>query len=173
MTGWDGARTFRALLSLAATLAAAAGFLLLDPDVAYLWMKVVHIVAVTAWMAGMFYLPRLFVYHALATVGSETSETFKVMEHRLLRVIMNPAMVLSWMSGLWLAWRIYAFEGDWLWSKIALVVVLTALHGYLAVAVGAFAEDRNTRRHVWWRVTNEVPTVLLIAIVIFVILKPF
>lgn len=165
--------TIRAMVSLAVTAALFAALALADADRAYLWIKAFHVVAVIAWMAGMFYLPRLFVYHAGVAAGSEASELFKVMERKLLRVIINPAMVTAWATGTWLAWRIFAFEGGWLWGKIALVTALSAVHGYLSVSVRVFARDRNVHSHVWWRAVNEIPTVLLIGIVILVILKPF
>ena len=121
----------------------------------------------------MLYLPRLFVYHVDAAPGSIQSETFKVMERRLLRAIINPAMMVAWVFGLWLAWRGFAFQGGWLHAKIAAVLVLSALHGYLSASVRAFAEDRNTKTARHWRIVNEVPTVLMIIIVILVVVKPF
>ena len=144
-----------------------------NPDNAYLWVKAVHVIAVIAWMAGMLYLPRLFVYHCAAKPGSETSETFKVMEKRLLRFIINPAMIVAWIAGLWMAWEIFGFHGGWLHAKLLLVVLMSGLHGYLAKSTRLFAEDRNTRSAKHWRIINEVPTVLMILIVILVIVKPF
>lgn len=155
-------------------LIAATGLLFwLQPAGLYEWIKAVHVIAVIAWMAGMLYLPRLFVYHADTEKGSEMSETFKVMEGRLLRVIINPAMMVSWVLGLWLAWDAFGFKGGWLHAKILLVVLLSASHGYLAKAVRLFAEDRNQKPARHWRLVNEVPTVLMIGIVILVIVKPF
>ena len=139
----------------------------------YLWLKALHIVSLIAWMAAMLYLPRLFVYHAAATPGSETSETFKVMERRLLKAIMNPAMVATWIFGLWLAWEGALFGAAWLHAKLALVVLMSAVHGMLAGAVRRFADDRNTRSTTYYRVLNEVPTLLLIGIVVLVVVKPF
>ena len=150
-----------------------AGVLYLVPDDYYLWVKSLHIIAVIAWMAGMLYLPRLFVYHADAERGSRQSETFKVMERRLLRGIINPAMIVTWAAGLWLAWKIFHFEGRWLHTKITLVVIMSAIHGYLSAAVRKFAEDRNEKPSRHWRIVNEIPTLLLIAIVILVVVKPF
>jgi putative membrane protein len=124
-------------------------------------------------MAGMLYLPRLFVYHVDAERGSVQSETFKVMERRLYRAIINPAMVVAWAAGLWLAWKGFGFMGGWLHAKIALVVAMSGMHGYLGGAVRRFAEDRNQKPARHWRFVNEVPTVLMIAIVILVIVKPF
>ncbi|WP_217577011.1 protoporphyrinogen oxidase HemJ [Mesorhizobium sp. GbtcB19] len=139
----------------------------------YSWAKAIHVVAVIAWMAGMLYLPRLFVYHVDAEKGSVQSETFKVMERRLLRGIINPAMIVTWVFGLWLAWKGFGFQGGWLHTKIALVLVLSGLHGYLAGAVRKFAEDKNEKPARHWRIVNEIPTLLMIAIVILVIVKPF
>ncbi|BCM22567.1 protoporphyrinogen oxidase HemJ [Mesorhizobium sp. J8] len=139
----------------------------------YPWAKAIHVIAVIAWMAGMLYLPRLFVYHADAEKGSVQSETFKVMERRLLRGIINPAMIVTWVFGLWMAWKIFHFEGGWLHAKIALVLVLSGLHGYLAAAGRKFAEDKNEKPARHWRIVNEIPTLLMIVIVILVIVKPF
>ena len=139
----------------------------------YPWAKAIHVIAVIAWMAGMLYLPRLFVYHVDAVKGSVQSETFKVMERRLLRGIINPAMIVTWAFGLWMAWKIFHFEGGWLHAKIALVLVLSGLHGYLAAAVRKFAEDKNEKPARHWRIVNEIPTLLMIVIVILVIVKPF
>lgn len=144
-----------------------------NPADAYLWVKSLHVIAVIAWMAGMLYLPRLFVYHADAAPGSEKSETFKVMERRLLRFIINPAMAVTWIAGLWMAWEIFGFQGGWLHAKLLLVVLMSGLHGYLSKSARLFAEDRNMRSAKHWRIINEVPTVLMILIVILVIVKPF
>ncbi|PBB88042.1 MULTISPECIES: protoporphyrinogen oxidase HemJ [unclassified Mesorhizobium] len=146
---------------------------LVAPDSFYLWAKAIHVIAVISWMAGMLYLPRLFVYHADAERGSAQSETFKVMERRLLRAIINPAMTVTWVFGLWLAWKGFAFQGGWLHAKIAAVLLLSGLHGYFAGAVRKFAEDRNEKSAKHWRVVNEIPTLLMIVIVILVIVKPF
>lgn len=139
----------------------------------YPTLKSLHLIALVAWMAGMLYLPRLFVYHAEAAPGSATSETFKVMERRLLKAIINPAMVATWIFGLWLAWELDAFRQGWLHAKLALVLVLSGLHGYMSGAVRRFAADRNTRPARFYRVLNEVPTLALIGIVILVVFKPF
>lgn len=138
-----------------------------------LWLKSLHVIAVIAWFAGLFYLPRLFVYHAGAAPGSELSETLKVMERRLLRLITNPAMILVWVTGPWLAWWQGVYTDDWFLAKFALVVLLTGFHHALALWRKAFAENRNTRSERFYRIANEVPTVLLIGIVILVIVKPF
>jgi putative membrane protein len=138
-----------------------------------LWIKTLHIVAVIAWMAGMLYLPRLFVYHADAKVGSELSETLKVMERRLLKEIVNPAMILVWLTGPLLASRLAYWASPWLHAKLALVLGLSAFHGYLAASVRTFAEDRNRRPARFYRFINEIPAALMALIVIFVVVKPF
>ena len=144
----------------------------------YQWIKAFHIIAVIAWMAGMLYLPRLFVYHSAAEKGSEQSETFKVMERRLLRGIINPAMVATWLLGLWLAWHgpdsHYGwFASGWLDAKLVLVLALSVLHGFLARWRKDFAADSNRHSPRFYRIINEIPTVLLIAIVILAVVKPF
>ena len=139
----------------------------------YLWIKAFHVIAVIAWMAGMLYLPRLFVYHCDAEKGSVQSETFKVMERRLLKAIINPAMIVAWVLGLYLAWDGGWFRSGWLHGKLALVLGLSAVHGLYARWVRDFAADRNTRPARFYRVWNEVPTLLLVGIVILVVVKPF
>ncbi len=155
------------------TAAAALLLIALLGNGAYLWIKAFHVIAVIAWMSGMLYLPRLFVYHADVSVGSPQSETFKVMEARLLDIITTPAMVVTWVLGLWLAWQSGFWMAPWLHAKFALVLVLSGLHGYLSAATRAFREDRNTKPARHWRIINEVPTVLMIGIIILVIVKPF
>jgi putative membrane protein len=144
----------------------------------YGWIKAIHIIAVIAWMAGMLYLPRLFVYHCAAETGSVQLETFKVMERRLLRGIINPAMIATWVFGLWLAWlgpesHYGWFASGWLQAKLALVVILSGVHGLFARWVKAFGRDENRHSQKFYRIINEVPTVLMIVIVILVVLKPF
>ena len=139
----------------------------------YEWIKALHIIAVIAWMAGMLYLPRLFVYHCEAEAGSKQSETFKVMERRLLKAIINPAMIVSWLAGLYLALAGHLFSAGWFHGKLLLVVLLSGIHGFFASCVKDFAADRNTRSQIFYRVINEVPTALMIGIVILVIVKPF
>ncbi len=139
----------------------------------YLYLKALHIMAVIAWMAGIFYLPRLFVYHADAEIGSVQSETFKVMERRLLKAIMNPAMIVSWAVGLYVAWDIAVLTDIWFLIKLALVAALTWYHMALARWVRLFAEDRNPHTGRFYRVINEVPTILMIVIVIMVVVRPF
>ena len=163
----------RATIALATFVLCTITLFALAPDDLYLWIKSVHVIAVIAWMAGMLYLPRLFVYHVDAEIGSVQSETFKVMERRLYRAIINPAMIVTWTAGLWLAWKGFAFQGGWLHGKIALVVLLSGVHGYLGGAVRRFAEDRNLKPARHWRIVNEVPTLLMIGIVVLVVVKPF
>jgi protoporphyrinogen IX oxidase len=163
----------RAMASMLVLLVIVAVVVFLVPPGAYDWMKALHVVAIIAWMAGLLYLPRLFVYHCDAPIGSDKSETFKVMERRLLRAIINPAMIVAWAAGLWLAWRGFGFSGGWLHAKLAAVFLLSGAHGYFAGAVRRFAEDRNTKPARHWRIMNEVPTVLMLVIVILVIVKPF
>ena len=139
----------------------------------YDWVKAFHVIAVISWMAGMLYLPRLFVYHCDAEKGSVQSETFKVMERRLLKAIINPAMIVAWVLGLYLAWDGGWFRSGWLHGKLALVLGLSAVHGLYARWVRDFAADRNTRPARFYRVWNEAPTLLLIGIIILVIVKPF
>jgi putative membrane protein len=138
-----------------------------------LWIKALHVVAVIAWMAGLLYLPRLYVYHCTAEKGSKQSETFKVMELRLLRFIMTPAMVVVWISGGWLAWAQGMFNDRWLSAKFGLVLLLTGYHHALGVWRNDFAVDWNTRSPRFYRIMNEVPTLLMIGIVVLVIVKPF
>jgi len=163
----------RAAVSLLVVAVLTALLFWVVPVDLYAWVKALHVIAVIAWMAGMLYLPRLFVYHAEAEPGSDKSETFKVMERRLLRAIINPAMIATWIFGLWLAWRGFAFSGGWLHGKIALVLLLSGVHGYLSASVRRFADDRNVKPSRHWRIVNEIPTVLMIGIVILVVVKPF
>ena len=142
---------------------------------AYLWIKALHVISVLSWMAGMLYLPRLFVYHCAAEPGSELSETLKIMERRLLRAIINPAMAASWIFGL----VMLAAGGEALWSqpwmivKLVCVVAMSVAHGEMAKWRKDFEADRNTRPDRFYRIANEVPTVLMIVIVIMVIVQPF
>jgi protoporphyrinogen IX oxidase len=138
-----------------------------------LWLKSLHVIAVIAWFAGLFYLPRFYVYHAAAAPRSELSSTLKIMERRLLRFIMDPAMVVVWATGPWLAWWEGVYMDGWLHAKFALVLALTWFHHDLGRWRKAFAEDRNTRSARFYRIANEVPTLLLVGIVILVIVKPF
>src|ERR1700751_3837235 len=139
----------------------------------YEWIKALHVIAVIAWMAGMLYLPRLFVYHCEAEIGSKQSETFKVMERRLLKAIISPAMIATWVLGLWLAWSAGWWASGWFHAKLALVVVLSAVHGLFAKWTKDFAADRNRHPAKFYRWINELPTLLMIGIVILVIVKTF
>ena len=139
----------------------------------YLWLKALHIIAVISWMAGMLYLPRLFVYHVDAAAGSVQSESFKVMERRLLKAIMTPAMIVSWLAGLALAYEGHWFAAAWLDIKLALVLAMTALHGLLSRWVKDFAADHNRHTGKFFRIVNEIPTLLMIFIVILATVKPF
>jgi protoporphyrinogen IX oxidase len=142
---------------------------------AYPWIKSAHIISIVAWMAGLFYLPRLFVYHATVPCHSQRAATFKVMERRLQKAIMTPAMLASWAFGLLLAATpgIVDWHRGWIWIKLVLVVGLTAYHLLLGHWRRAFAEDRNAHPPRFFRIANEIPTVALIAIVILVVVKPF
>ncbi len=141
----------------------------------YLWIKALHVVALISWMAGLLYLPRLFVYHAQAEPGSELSETLKIMERKLLRLIMNPAMIVTFITGfVMIGSNTGLMQGaGWLHAKITLVFLLAGFHGYLSVCRKKFLVDANTRSHKFYRLMNEVPTVLMILIVILVIVRPF
>ncbi len=139
----------------------------------YLYLKAFHLIAVIAWMAGMLYLPRLFVYHAASKPGSEQSETFKVMERRLLNFIMTPAMALTWIFGIVLVLQGQWFTAPWFLVKFVLVATMTVLHGLFSHWVNEFAFDRNRRTPKFYRITNEIPTVLLILIVLLAVVKPF
>ncbi|MCF8466827.1 MAG: protoporphyrinogen oxidase HemJ [Sneathiella sp.] len=141
----------------------------------YPWVKSLHIISVIAWMAGMFYLPRLYVYHADAEIGSDKSETFKIMERRLLRGIINPAMIMTFLFGglLLLTPGIVHWADLWIWLKLALVFLMAGFHGYLSKWRKEFAADENTRPAKFYRMVNEIPTVLVIGIVILVVVKPF
>lgn len=139
----------------------------------YEWIKALHVISVIAWMAGMLYLPRLFVYHCEAEIGSKQSETFKVMERRLLKGIINPAMMVAWIAGLWLMWQGGWYVAHWFHVKFALVLALSGLHGFFSRWVRAFANDANPHSQKFYRIINEVPTVVMIGAVILVIVKPF
>lgn len=138
-----------------------------------LWVKAVHVMAVIAWMAGLFYLPRLYAYHADAAKGSELSETFKIMEYRLLKIIMSPAMIIAWIFGFWTAYLQGQFSDGWFHVKLVLVVAMTGLHGVFGKWRKEFEVDENQKSARFFKLVNEVPTVLMIGIVILVILKPF
>jgi putative membrane protein len=160
-------------IAIAIVIAAAVALVIWRPSALYLWFKAIHVMAIIAWMAGMLYLPRLFVYHSRAEPGSQQSETFKVMERRLLRGITTPAMIAAWALGLWMVYDGGWISAHWLHVKLALVVALSGLHGALARWTADFAADRNRHSERFYRVVNEVPAVLMIGIVIMVVIKPF
>ena len=137
------------------------------------WIVALHLIAVIAWMAGMLYLPRLFVYHTQTAPGSEGSERFKVMERKLLRGIVNPSMVAVWILGPTLAWLTGAYLDVWLQIKFVLVILMSGVHGFLVRCWRDFEADRNTRSERFYRVLNEVPAVLMVLIVILAAVKPF
>ncbi len=144
-------------------------------DGIYPWIKALHIMAVIAWMAGLFYLPRLFVYHAeRASVGSELDHTFQVMEEKLLRVIMNPAMIVAWVAGLiMIGLGAFDWGAVWSWVKIVSVILMTGAHGWMAARRKEFVAGTNTRTGRTYRMVNEVPTVLMLLIVVAVVVRPF
>jgi protoporphyrinogen IX oxidase len=137
------------------------------------WFLAFHIIAVIAWMSGLLYLPRLFVYHTQTKPGSEGSERFKVMERKLLKGIINPSMIAVWILGPLLAWLTSAYLDLWLQIKFVLVLVLSGIHGLLVRYWRAFSEDRNTHSERFYRILNEIPAVLMVLIVILVAVKPF
>lgn len=163
----------RAAVALAVFLFLVGAVFFFAPDNAYLWIKAMHVIAVISWMAGLLYLPRLFIYHHQSQPGSGTSETLKTMERRLFRVIMNPAMMISWGLGLYLAWDGFGFSGGWLHTKIAAVAAMTGVHVYFGRAMRAFGRDERPMTERGWRFLNEAPALLMIAIVLLVIVKPF
>lgn len=141
----------------------------------YPWVKALHIVSVIAWMAGLLYLPRLFVYHSVEAPGSATGEIFKIMERRLLHAIMNPAMISTYVFGILLASTpgVVDWSSGWIYCKLVLVLGLTAAHEQMTRWCQDFAADRNTRPQRFYRIVNEVPTLLMILIVVLVVVKPF
>jgi protoporphyrinogen IX oxidase len=163
----------RALIATIIFVVLAAVVFIINPADLYLWMKAVHVIAVMSWMAGMLYLPRLFINHIEAERGSQMDETFKGMERRLMRIIMNPAMIIAWALGLWLGWTGGFFVEPWFWVKCCGVIAMSAAHGWFAGSIRKFAEGRNTMTARQWRMANEVPTLLMILIVIMVVVKPF
>ena len=138
------------------------------------WVKALHVISVIAWMAGMMYLPRLFVYHADAAVGSDKSETFKLMERRLYRGITTPAMAATWIFGLGMVFSgMVDWSSGWAWVKVVMVVALSGMHGFFGSLLRKFATDTNTRPAKFFRQINEIPFVIAIVIVVMVIVKPF
>lgn len=163
----------RAGTALAVTVAVTGATIVIFGTAAYDWIKAVHVIAIISWMAGLLYLPRLFIYHCDAPAGSDQSRTFALMERRLLDIIMTPAMIVSWVLGLWLAWSAGWFAAGWFHAKLLLVIGLSATHGYFVGAARRFAEERNTVSPRHWRMINEIPTLLMVGIVILVVVKPF
>lgn len=140
----------------------------------YYWILSLHIISFISWMAGMFYLPRLYVYHTRLEVGSDASELFKEMERKLLRIIINPAMMATWIFGLALSFGQDSWNaGGWFYIKFAAVILMSGFHGYLSKWRRAFHRDQNEHDEKFFRMVNEVPTILMIIIVFMVILKPF
>jgi protoporphyrinogen IX oxidase len=140
----------------------------------YLYLKSFHVIAMVAWMAGLFYLPRLYVYHAEAKAGSDTAATFKIMERKLLRFIMNPAMMLTFVFGIaMIVTDPSVMKQGWIHAKLGLVLLMAGFHGFLAATRKKFETERNTRSAKFYRLINEVPTILLIAIVVLAVVKPF
>lgn len=142
-------------------------------DILYPWIKSIHIISVICWLAAMLYLPRLFVYHCSVRQKSSEDQLLILMERRLSKYIMLPAMTGAWITGLWLAIYIYHFQGGWLHLKLLLVLALSAFHGFLTASLRRFANGKNKYSSKTWRIFNEVPTVLMIIIVCVVVLKPF
>ncbi|WP_417309005.1 protoporphyrinogen oxidase HemJ [Devosia sp.] len=139
------------------------------------WVKALHVISVLAWMAGLMYLPRLFVYHADVPVGSDQSETFKIMERRLYRGITTPAMIATWVFGLWLAfgYGLVDFSQGWMWLKALMVILLSGVHGFFGSLLRKFQTDSNTHTSRFFRQINEIPFVIAIVIVVAVIVRPF
>ena len=140
----------------------------------YLWLKAFHIIFVVTWFAGLFYMPRLFVYHS-STTDDAGKERFKVMEHKLYRIIMNPSMIATLILGIWLlveSWQAYSTQG-WIWVKVALVIALIGYHHYCLRIIKAFAQDRVLHTEKFFRIFNELPSIVLLVAVIMVVVKPF
>lgn len=163
----------RAYIAIACFIVVAGIIWFLELGDLYSWLKVFHLIAVISWMAGLVYLPRLFVYHADSEVGSVQSNTFKLMEKRLLKVIMTPAMIIAWIFGLALAFQTNAFVEVWFLLKFCFVFAMSGFHGFLAKSVRAFESDSNNIPSAKWRLYNEIPTALMILIIVFVVVKPF
>lgn len=140
----------------------------------YLWLKAFHIISFVAWMAGLFYLPRLYVYHTRVNHGSEAAQLFETMEHKLLKIIMNPAMITTWGLGLlMIKLNPVNMQEAWLHHKITMVIILSGFQGYLSVTRKTFAKGKNRRSEKFYRIINEVPTICLITIILLVVFKPF
>lgn len=139
----------------------------------YLWIKALHIISVITWMAGLFYLPRLFVYHTRVTENQDQSDLFKVMERKLLKIIMNPSMVIAALTGFWLMYKSNALIFGWMHGKLLFLVILFSFHGFLAKCQRSFEQDQNQKSEKFYRLINEIPTICLLGIVIMVVVKPF
>jgi putative membrane protein len=166
-------RTFRAFAGLGVPALIAIALFLWWPRPLYDWTKALHVVAVIGWMAGMLLIPALFVYHARAESHSQQSETFKHLEHRLLNILVNPAMVLTWAIGAWLIWAGDWLRAEWLQTKLALVFVLSWVHGLLSAWTRHFAADHNRHGERFYRLVNGLIIVLTVATVILAVVKPF
>jgi putative membrane protein len=173
LSGTDRRVGIRAGVGLILTVAVFVALAVVFPSEAYLWIKALHVLAVISWMAGLLYLPRLFVNHVGLPMGSAESDLLKGMEARLLRIIMTPAMLLSWIAGLWLAYIGFRFQGGWLHLKLLGVVGLTVAHFYFAQSARRFQLDENRHTARFWRMVNEIPALLMILVVVLVIVKPF
>ncbi|GEO86596.1 MULTISPECIES: protoporphyrinogen oxidase HemJ [Alphaproteobacteria] len=163
----------KAAIALVFFGAIALAIAVFGEDAAYSWIKALHVIAIISWMAGMLYMPRLFIYHSDCEPDSDQARTFSVMEVRLMKVIMNPAMIVSWVLGLYLAWTVFGFQGGWLHLKLLAVLGLSGVHGFFARSVKAFGRGQYVRDARFWRLMNEVPTLLMIVIVVLVVVKPF
>lgn len=140
----------------------------------YLWLKAIHIISIVTWMAGIFYLPRLLVYHSYEEAGSKTSETFKVMEYKLLKFIMTPSMIVAWIFGTLLVFAIdIDWSQGWFHVKLLMVILMSAFHGWCIRQTRIFAHDKNQHNHKYFRIMNEVPTIIFLVIIIMVVVKPF
>ena len=166
-------RVIRTIASLIVTAALVAVLALWVPRGLYPWFKAVHVVAIVIWMAGMFYLPQLFIHHCEAEIGTRQAQAFKLMEQRLLTVIINPAMVVSWALGLWLVGNGGWMWAGWLQAKVVLVLLLSGVHGYFVRWVNDFDRDENRHSQRFYRAVKELPTILMIATVVLAVVKPF
>lgn len=166
--GYNLAKIVETILAIISILSILFYF---DSAKEHLWVKAVHVLSIISWMAGMLYLPRLFVYHSMVGADSSQSETFKIMEQRLLWYILNPGMLVSWITGLWMSGTAYHFHGGWLHIKLSVVLILSLFHAFLAESTYRFVTDSNRFSEKTWRLLNEVPTFLMIIAVIVVIIK--
>ena len=163
----------RALMAISVLVVLTGLVLVLDPDRIYQWVKVLHILAVISWMAGLLYLPRLFINHLEVPSGSEADHLFQGMERRLMKIIMTPAMILSWLAGLSLAQMGSLWAEPWFWIKVLAVICMTATHMWFASSIKAVAGGRSVYTGRQWRMINEIPTLLMVVIVVMVVVRPF